>query len=258
MNKYLKIGLFFAIYLVIMLVAFLIINNKKNTNDNNNSNNVQKSQYIIFDNYLLIKKVGDTYSQISFENGNYLKEKFYVFENSKYIGQYYYRNMDSDTYLFNDNNESINYKGSLILNNYTDNMLICNLNKQNLTSNDSNYANLSLKKLNINEEFSINDFDLVKYNCDINDDSKLESIYVLNKKTEEVVPEISIIFYIENNNINIISSYNDYTYNQSLVSVVDIDNDNNLEFITTKTNSSTYCFKISKVVDDKIKILKDC
>lgn len=258
MNKYIKIGIILGIYLLIMLIVFFNIDRKGKDKNKDTKKITYNKQYIIFDNYLLLEKNGDKYSELPFESGDYLKKKFYTFINDSYSGEYYYRNINSDIYLFDDENNSIDYTGEVMLNTFSKKMSTCKLSKKNLNSSDESIAIKVLKKYNIDDAFDINNSNFIKYECDIDNDGNLENIYILNGEIEFLLPKFSMIFYTKNNVINPISVFNDGSYNQTIMKIADIDNDNKMEILTTKTNSSTYCYQLFNISKNKVKRLMGC
>lgn len=244
MNKFIKIGIFIGIYLISMILIFGI---KK---DNNSIDNKER-KYIIFDNYLILNYSDNKITQSNFDDNDYIKGKFYSYVNGNYIGNYYYRNINADIYLFDDENKSIKFDGNLVVNNYDKEMKIIDLKELPINSNDEIYATNVLNKYNLLSKYNKNVMNLKKYEIDLDNDSLNETLYLLNAKMNEQYLDLntkfSFLYYEKNGKIKYIDKYLDNSYALNITNILDIDKNGNLEIVGTKSNSSYFCYQIYTV-----------
>lgn len=263
LKKYIIITIIIVSYIMIVICGYLLT--KKSDNKKNNIDNTieeKKSKYLIFDNYLILNLNEKYIIEDSFDNKKYMNYKFYTFVNGIYFGEYYYRNIDSEVYLFKDNNESVKYKGALIANNYDKNMKIINLNNDKINENDLFYADKVLKENIDQNNYSMDNISLVKYRLDIDNDNEFENLYSLNEEENidsiDLNTNFSFIYYIKNNKINyLIKNIND-GYNTQIVSVLDFNLNGKIDVLYIKSKSKNHCYGINEISNNKINKLYDC
>ncbi len=249
MKKYIIIIITVLLYLLVMFFVLQQNGSKKNTNKKTTKKE-EKNQYIIFNTDTVLKKENNRF--LSVKNKKYNEEKYYAFSSSKYLGKYYYRFEGKKQYLYDDNYNPINFNGQLVLNNYNENMKICNLVNQTIDDNDIANANEILKKYNVT--YNKTDFVLTKYSCDINNDDINELIYSLKTDYGYEGDSISIV-YVNINNKNILVSS---TRDTVLLEVLDALGDDNLEILAIELVGSKSCYKVFKYQNNKFKNLTVC
>ena len=247
MKKYIIIVGILLIYLVAVLFIF---GEKKSSKSTKKNDNKVDEKYILFNDDIVFQKKENNF--ITINNKKYLEKKYYTFSDGKYIGNYYYRYNDFKGYLYDDDYNPVNYDGKLVLNNYDKNMKICDLNEKEIDKKDIEITNKILKKYNIN--YDENNMSLIKYNCDINNDNNIDSIYSLSTEYRYGNDPISLVFMnVNDKNIDLSS-----TTDAVLLEILDIDGDDKLEIITTEIYNQRSCYRILKYQNNNIKILKEC
>lgn len=251
MKKYIIIGIIVLVYLLTCFLLFGFDNKKNNIKkENNNKKTVEKVKYIIFHDSIVLKK--DKNNFIKVNDNDYNKEKFYTFENGKYLGKYYYRVVESKKYLYDDDYNPVNFNGKLILNNYDDSMSICNMNEQQVDVNDISIANKILDQYN--KEYNSSNMKIKKYNCDIDNNNVMDNIYSLEIEDDYLDGYYSISYInINNKTINLSS-----TTDTVLLEMLDVDSDGILEIIVIELYNNKSCYKVLKYDKDNFKNLTNC
>lgn len=251
MKKYIIIGIIVLIYISLCFILFGFDNNKDNTKkQSNNKKTEEKIKYVIFHDNVVLQQNKDSFIKV--KNNEYNKELLYAFENGKYLGNYYYRFVETKKYLYDEEYNPISFNGKLLLNNYDSNMSICNMNEQQLDDNDISVANKILKQYN--KVYNSNSMKITKYKCDIDQDKKLDSIYSLEIEDDYLDSYYSIAYVSINDKIINISTTTDTV----LLEIADFNSDGLLELIIAEIVNNKTCYKVLKYNDNKFKNLTNC
>lgn len=257
-KKYIIVFICLAFYLIIMFLVFGDSKNKKNG----------KPNYILFANDQIWE-----YNNSEFSNTSNIVEiigenKFHIYENGTYIGNFNLGLYESKMYLFDDNNNSYKYNGELM--GFTDNNKhkVADLVNQALDENDTNIIKKEFNNNNLNYQY-INLDNVKKYVFDIDDDNQNEIIYNISNMFDEEKEEkgYSLIFIndngkiyelikdIKSNDESLLKGYGYYLNN-----IADINNDKKSEFIVAKSEygSSRLCYLLIQKIKHKYEITKNC
>lgn len=224
------------IILLSVLIIYLIITffTLKNTNkkEENISYFVTNNSKYIFENNKFSKP----------ENNNKLNWKEYsIYIDNNYIGNYQLQYNDK-WYIYDKERNPIKYEGNVIgFSNL--NINVYNFNKQDITDTEINKINLYLRNENINI-VDYNTYD-AKIEFDIDNDNKLEKIYIVTSRINGNDNNIfSMILMEKDNKITTISSKiissqsNESIKIYDVYGIIDIDEDKTMEIIISETQYS--------------------
>ena len=257
-KKYIIVFIGLVFYLIIMFLIFGDSKNKKNG----------KVNYILFANNQIWEYTNSEILNVPNVVEIIGKNKFNIYENGTYKGNFNLGLYESKMYLFDDNNNSYKYDGELM--GFTDNNKhkVANLINQTLDENDTTIIKRVFNNNNLNYQY-INLNNVKKYIFDIDNDSKNEIIYNISNMFDEEKEGkgYSLIFVNDNGKINelikdiksneesLLKGYGYYINN-----IADINNDKKSEFIIAKSKygSSNLCYMLIESVKNKYKIAKKC
>ncbi len=249
-----------CIVLVIAIILRLVLYSD-NSNENNDS--FVETKYFFIDNYVAFSYKNNSIKYLSYEDEGILKNKFNVYSDGNYLGNYYVRKIPSGLKLVDDNNNFIDYNGYLIGSSYYDSIRVSNIITDTNILGANSIANGILKQENISATYDFETTNFIRYSVDINNDGLNEYIYLLSSKPLTSDIEYSILFTYENNEYNVISKEinNSSTgYQLTIVGLLDINNDNQLDIVVAKSKFShdIECYEIYKSNNMKFKLLKGC
>jgi hypothetical protein len=233
--------------------------------EENNSNKNQNKKYIIFENYLVLEYENNKFVEETFDNKNIIEDKFFIYDNGNYLGNYYYRNFNSEISIYDDDSKPVNFSGTIIANNYDSNMKILNMETLTIDNNDIKLANTVLNDNNVKLNYDEKSSSIVKYNIDLDNNNKIGQLYVLSNMYSENRVDIgySFLYYVIDNKINIIEKdivKNGYGYMYNISSILDVNSDNKYDILLQKFKfgNGNFCYEIYTKNNEEFKKLKDC
>lgn len=233
MKKSNKRYLFVFIIIIALSAIFFIIYGM-------DSNKKQKMDpTIIIDNDAVFRKVGSRWIKLdkSEDLDSISWNKFNIYTDTKYFGKYYIVNQDK-WYLFDNDNNAVNYEGSFIGIDTDHNYKVINIIQNDIT--DYSYVEKALSENEINTDIELSSSNVIS--LDIDNNGKNEYIYTItNRFSEKKENEkyFGLIFMVKNNRIYPIyknSSKEDDIYDGCkpyVNSILDIDQDNKYEVIVS-------------------------
>ena len=256
------------IALIICLILYLIIMFVVFKGDPKQKQKEKIEEYVLFSNNQVWKYDGSKFLTVANNIEALTNQKFYIYEDGAYKGKYKLGTYENSLYLFDDDNNSINYNGELI--GFTDNNkhIVSPTISQTIDIKDQEiikqfFDNNHLEYQNINYE------NVQKYISDIDNDDKLETLYNISNMFDEnkIGKGYSLIFIndddkiyelikdIETNNKSFSEGYGYYVNN-----IVDLDNDKIMDFIVTKSKygSPDICYMLIQKQKKEYKITKSC
>ena len=257
-KKYIILIMIVVLYLAISFILFY---------DKPTNKKLKKDTYILFSNNLW------DYNGEKFTN-KYLdlkvigNHKFYIYENAVYKGKYNLGLYESDIYLFDDQNNSIPYEGELM--GFTDKKdhLVAPLDNQVLNTEDETIIQQICNQYNISYP-DVKKENIYKYSIDINQDGDNEQIYTMNNMFDEekTGKGYALIFIYEHGKIyelmrdiqsNSKSLSDGYSY--YINNIADLDGDQKLDFILSKTSygSPELCYLLVQKEKREYKVTKSC
>ena len=195
-KKYFIFGIIIVVYLV-LTVTFLII---KNSNDKNNE------KYLIIDQYGLFMKKNNKWSTFTKKNSDYYMFKNYdIFDGQTYLGNYTLQYNDR-WYLWDDNNNSIQYDDKILAYRGNEQMKLKVLENVELNSGDNEIINSALKKISVNGYSNLSKSK--KYQLDLDGDNNYEYVYEISILDSFNEPDkyFSIVFIYNGKDIDIIKN----------------------------------------------------
>lgn len=199
--------------------------------------------YVVVEDNTVWKSNGEKWSNSNLRKLKRMSfNKFYSFSTKEYIGETYL-NYDENLEIYNSNFESVSLTDGLL--SIKTNALLKNTNiakfYNDIDDSDYSYVEEIFNKYSINED---GEMTILKYIVDLDKDGKEDKVYSISNfyNDEEKSQAFSIIFSVINDNIEIIE---DTIVDASeelkekalyLRYIVDIDSDDNYEFIILKTS----------------------
>ncbi len=230
MKKSNKKYLFVFIIIIVFSVAVFILYGF------DSSKNKKMDPTIIIDNDAIFKFNGVRWVELNDNEIDSLSwKKYKVYTDSAYFGKYYLVNQNK-WYLFDDNNNAVNYEGSFIALDNSHKYKVINIKQNDIT--DTSYVEKVLTENNINTDISISSSSVIA--VDIDNDGKNEYIYTISNRFSEKKKEekyFGFIFMVKNNKVYYIysnSSKEDDIYDGCMPyvnSIIDVDNNNKYEYI---------------------------
>ena len=238
MKKYKGFIIFIIILGIYGLVMFFVFGNKgdnnENTNLNNkNSNKVKENKYLVIDNISNLNYSDGVFSRV--KNKEIEKaEKFKVYVNNKYYGDYKLKNVSSWN-LFDKNDEFVNYNGDLLA--FTDNFNIKVRNNYKIRELDEK------DKVYLINNFSLNSFSNLVVNevvdYDLDDNGVMDQIINISSidENDNINNNYSIIVLTLNNEKTTLidERVENAKYVYSIFGIINIDNNEKDSIILTKT-----------------------
>lgn len=259
MNKdKIKIIIGVAILLIAIVLRLVLYSNNTSDEDKDTSS----IDYFVIDNYLVFSKDGNKINYLSFDNKEILTNKFNIYLDGNYNGKYYVRKLPSGLKLLDANNNFIDYNDEYVIGS-NNNILVSKLNIESTTSYEYEIANKVLKSENIDVSFDKSSSSFIKYRADFNNDGADEYIYSLSNAFSDSSVSYSFLFTYSNNKYNIIDSdisTNLNGYDLSIIGILDVNEDNQLDIVISKIKFSgnDECHEIYKNNDMKFKRIKGC
>lgn len=167
------------------------------------------------------------------------KNKYKIYLSNNYIGNYKIVVNNSKIYAFDNDNNSLQYNGSIIAINSNYEINIKNPTYDIYTEEDDNILK------SIMQDYNLYTFKNNKINLDINNDEKEETLYIVNcYNSNELV--FSGLYLYNDKLIEIIRS-DDLNYvSYNIESLIDIDNDNKFELLISSNLNNIKSYKIYK------------
>lgn len=251
-----KIGIIIVVLLIIISLIFSL----------GYSYTSKNSIYVVVEDKTVWKKSGDKWTNSSLRNLKRMSfDEFSSFDIKEYLGKTYLH-YDKQLEVYNKNYEKISVtNGLLSIKTPTElkNTKVAEYDDV-LVHEDDEYIKTALEKYSINDVLSL---DILKYRIDLNHDGKDDTIYSISNfyNEEEKTQAYSIVFSVINENVEIIEKVlvdaSDELKTQALYLryVVDVDSDDNYEFIILKTsygNTENDCNVMYKYDNDSNKYVK--
>lgn len=248
-----------CLILVAAIILRLVLYSNNSTQDDSKSN----IKYFFIDNYVAFSYKNNGIKYLSYEDGEILKNKFNVYSDGNYLGNYYVRKLSSGLKLLDDNNDFINYDGYLVGSSYYDSTRVSKLNIDSNILDASSYANDILKQEGIFTSYDTQTSSFLRYSADFNGDGLDEYIYILSSNPLTNDTGYSIMFTRKNNEYKVISKEIDKInegYQLTIVGILDINNDNQLDIVVAKSKfgHDIECYEIYKSNNMNFKLLKGC
>lgn len=254
-----KIGITIVFLLLIISLIFSLIYLPYINNN---------SIYVVVEDKAVWRNIGGKWSNSSIRKLKRMSfNEFYSFDTKGYVGKTYL-NYNEQMEVYNNNFEKISLTNGLLSIKTNTGLKNTKVAKFYNDIDDSDYPYIYkvLEKFSIKEELSIT---ALKYTIDLNNDGKEDKIYSISNfyNGEEKDQAYSIIFSVINDNIEIIEKVvvdkNEELKTQTLYLryIVDVDSDNNYEFIILKTsygNSQYDCnvmYKYDSNLEKYIKLI---
>lgn len=254
---------YYVIFLIILMLYFGII--FVFFREDFTKKEKKKEEYIYFSYNNFWKYNGLEFINVS--TNKIGEKKFYTYENGIYKGKYNLGIYENELYLFNDQNNKIDYQEEILAFSNSKHQVYPLKTAQIL---DTDYAiiqryfqSIDLDSTSLNPEY------IQKYLLDLNHDEKLEEIYRIDNIFEENKKEkgYSLIFIHDNGKIYEIikeiktneKSFSD-GYSYGINNIADLDNDNKTDFIISKAKygASKICYLVVQKIKKEYKITKEC
>lgn len=256
---------YYVIFLVVLLlylgIVFFLFG------DDYKRKTKQDDEYIYFSYDHLWKYDGIEFQDVSDKANIYGEKKFYTYENGNYKGKYNFGLYEDELYLFDDQNNNIDYNGEL-LSFSKQKHTVYPLENQQLLPSDYDLIKDYFQKHRLDYS-SLNVENVVKYLLDIDQDNQLEEIYNISNMLDEEKKEkgYSLIFIHDRGKIyelikeirsNEKSLSDGYSY--SINNIADLDNDKKADFIIAKSNygSPQICYLLIQKIKEQYQITKTC
>ncbi len=255
-----KLKIFIGCFILLVAIILRLVLYNGNSNQNNSEIEIK---YFFIDNYVTFSYTNNKINYLNFNDENILKNKFNIYLNGNYFGNYYLRKLPSGLKLLDDNNNFVNYDGYLIGSNFEDAIKVAKLNIENNFMDAQSLANSIFGLENISARYSSETSSFIRYKADFNNDGHDEYLYLLSSNALSSSTDYSILFTYENNEYKMISKEIDNTtdaYKLSIVGILDINNDNQLDIVVAKSKfgHDIECYEIYKSDNMKFKKIKGC
>ena len=251
-----KMGITIIISLIIISLIFSLGSSYTNKN----------SVYVVVEDKTVWKKTGSKWTNSSLRNLKRMSfDEFYSFGIREYLGKTYLH-YDKQLEVYDKNYEKIDVTNGLLSIKTPDELKNTKVAEYDdvLVPEDDDYVKKVLEKYSISD---IQSLDIFKYRIDIDHDGKNDTVYNINNfyNGEEKNQAYSVVFSVINDNIDVIDKIvvdaSDELKSPTLYLryVVDVDSDDNYEFIILKTsygNSENDCNVMYKYDNDSNKYVK--
>lgn len=254
------------IILIILIVIYILVTSIFFHKETKKSAN--KDDYILFSNNVFWHYDGIHFSNVYNNTKVIGKRAFYIYENGNYKGKYNLGFNEEELYIFDKNNDSIDYEG--IITGFTDNNKhkIVNLNSQIISEEDKKIIKkyFTSHKLNYNE---LNYDTVIKYIIDVDNNGKYVDVYAISNmfSEEKKGKGYSLIFINDSGKIyelmsDIKTNKESFSkgYEYSIENIMDLDNDNKMDFIIAKVDygSPDVCYLLIQKEKKEYKVTKSC
>ena len=255
-KKYFIVGIIIIVYIVIMILIF-----GSKSKDN-------KNQYMFIGNQTKWRLVNNEWLDISNLNQIINDNKFYVYDESGYIGNYELNYVNNKWYIFDDNQNPINLNGELFAVNKK--IEVKNYEISAITESDIEKIN----KYNKKSYLTIKDLDNLTTNqkivVDLDSDNNDEILYFISNmftsNQQDNGKYFSYVLYLKNNRLyelkNTKKTQNNRfdSYNYSISKIIDYNSDGKYEIIINKIPFRPYgeCKIMYGFKNNKYQIIKDC
>lgn len=248
---------------VVLIIAIILRLVLYSGSSSQNNEDFTETKYFFVDNYVAFSYKNNSIKYLSYDDEGILKNKFNVYSDGNYLGNYYVRKMPSGLKLVDDNNNFVDYSGYLIGSSYYDSTRVSNIITDTNILGASSIANNILKQENISTTYSVETTNFIRYSVDINNDGLNEYIYLLSSKPLMSDIEYSILFTYENDEYNVISkevNTSSAGYQLTIVGLLDINNDSQLDMVIAKSKfgHDIECYEIYKSNNKNFKLIKGC
>lgn len=259
-KRYIILLIMLILYLVVLFVFFY------KEEDKETKNNVE--DYILFANNNFWKYDGERFISVYNKTNVIGKKDFYIYEDGIYKDRYSLGMNENTLYMFDKDNNSIDYNGEIL--GFTDNKnhKVFPLNTQPINAIDIS----NLEKVFSTHKISIDHLNydkVLKYELDIDADGDLERIYnVSNMFDEEKIGKGYSLIFLEDSD-KIYELISDVELNENSFSkgyayyinnIADLDNDNEIDFIITRSSygSPDICYLLMQKVKKEYRVTKNC
>jgi len=254
-KKYIVLISILVIYVTLSMIIFVFMDSYPFS-----------KMYIMIDKNTRWEYKDKKWETVSTEDDIFIKNKFKIFSNQNYQGEFFIQNYENEWYFFDDNNKSYNLEGKLFAY-YGDNDInVIPFNSEEPTIQEVN--NLLAKydiKINNLEELSL----VQKVTIDLDKDEENEQIYSLSNMMSEFENSktFSLVIYIDNDKEKTImknitdSSIDDINYIYSVSNIIDLNNDDKYEIIIEQQrplNAGLDCHSMYKLKRGKYVAIKSC
>lgn len=261
MNKD-KLKIFIGCFVLLLAIVLRIVLYDNNSSDNND-NSDKNIRYVMIDSYVMLSINNNRINFSDYDNEDVLKSKFNIYSDGNYFGKYYIRNLPTGLKIIDGSNNFIKNDGYLIGDTSNDSIRVSKINVEDAMISDYIFANDVLKDAGVSIGFNSSNSSFVKYRADYNNDGYDEYIYSISNMFSSDSVGYSILFTVIDNEYKIISKDVDNSsdgYEISIVGILDINNDNQLDIVVAKSKfgHDIECYEIYKSDNMKFKKIKGC
>jgi len=248
-KKYIVIIIVLVVYLLLMMALFA------------SENKVIDDTYIIVGNDAFWHYKDEKWESQDIDSYNFSENKFKVYKDQLYQGDYFLQNYNDTWYFFNDNNESSDLYGELFAYLSEEEIKVLEFTKNDMNINEVNEV-LKDYDIEINSLSELSYAKKIEINLDT--DEEKEYIYsISNVMMTETGTMFSIVLYEDKNKIKEIiydtSNDNDYIY--SISNIIDINSDGKYEIIMKQQmpmNIAATCHSMYQLKKGKYELIKEC
>lgn len=177
-------------------------------------------------------------------NEIYGTKKFYSYSDGIYLGQYSLMKYETGLYLFDENNNSVDYNGTLFTYSSPQKIETVNTNFVSLDAEIRGVVSEVARENNLVMPSDEQLTSLQKINVDLDGNGDLETIYSASSFESKTNPQqFSFVYYKDDGKLNKIvfnsSNDNNEMYYFSMTQAMDLDNDNQKELIIQRLKYQT-------------------
>lgn len=250
-KKYVVLIAIIVIYILVMILIFGI-----------DRDTITNNTYIVIGENTRWKYVDDEWSKLEITDSVFNRNKFKVYKDQKYKGNYFIQNYDDTWYFFDDQNVSHDLYGQLFA--YKSDR---DIEVVSFTGEEPSL--MEIKSLLNKYSIQINSFEDLskaqKISMDFDKDGINEYIYSLSNYMSETASNnlFSIVVYVDNDKpYEIIKNLDDNVrYIYSVSNIIDVNEDKNYEIIIEHEkplNASMNCHSMHGLKKGKYDIIKSC
>lgn len=207
--------------------------------------------YLIFDTSNMFIK-DDNGWMVSDDTDNIPNEKFAIYENGKYLGSYYLQ-YNNRFFVYDSNKKVIKIEGELLAYNGGKRLKVIYPEFDVAANDDYEYLDSVRSFLGIDDNEKVS---LTKYEYDINNDKKDETIYIANVYIDNY--EYYTLMFLNDDDVTVLKRSNSSDDIYTLNYLIDYDNDKRYELVVLTdvfSNPSLSCYTLFGY-DDSKKMIK--